>query len=261
MNILIAEDDPVTREAVTELLENEGHHVSAARDGKEAIEHWKQSRPQLILLDIMMPGASGYEVCRTIRREDPHTPILFLSAKSEEVDVVLGLELGADDFLRKPFGKHELLARVRATLRRHHPHTESATFPFGPWTIHPKRLSATQGRADIQLTPRETKVLTLLAKRAGEVVTRDELLNECWGLEYFPESRTLDQHILNLRKKIDTDATLPSLIETVRGAGYRHSLSMVSCGSAISSKGKEKLRYPSSTYLRSGGQYGPTVSE
>lgn len=151
---------------------------------------------------------------------DSKPPVIFLSAKSEEVDVVLGLELGADDFLRKPFGKHELLARVRAVLRRQD-NPPPASFSFGPWEIHPKRLIARNQGRDTELSPRELKVITLLASRPGEVISRDELLNACWGLEYFPESRTLDQHILNLRKKIEEDPTRPRLIETVRGAGYR----------------------------------------
>lgn len=221
MIVLFAEDDPVTREAVSELLRGDGHQVLAAKDGREAIQLWKSHRPGLVLLDIMMPGASGYEVCRAIRRDDRRTPVLFLSAKSEEVDVVLGLELGADDFLRKPFGRHELLARVRAVLRRHEEPRESEAIPFGPWQVHPKRLVAINGDHEIELSVREMKLIALLARRRGEVVTRDELLNECWGLEYFPESRTLDQHILNLRKKIEVDPSMPVLIETVRGAGYR----------------------------------------
>ena len=222
MIILLAEDDAVTREAVAELLENEGHRVHAARDGREALDLWRAERPGLVLLDIMMPGASGYEVCRSIRREDRRVPVLFLSAKSEEVDVVLGLELGADDFLRKPFGKHELLARVRAVLRRHAAPDADARISFGPWEVHPKRLLAIHrdGR-EAELSVREAKLIALLAPRAGEVVTRDELLNACWGMEYFPESRTLDQHVLNLRKKIEDDPSRPVLIETVRGAGYR----------------------------------------
>jgi two-component system, OmpR family, alkaline phosphatase synthesis response regulator PhoP len=221
VTILLAEDDPVTREAVTELLANDGHRVVAAKNGLDAINAWKSHRPGLVLLDIMMPGASGYEVCRAIRRDDRRTPIVFLSAKSEEVDVVLGLELGADDFLRKPFGKHELLARVRAVLRRHEEPQAGEVISFGPWQVYPKRLLAKRGDVEIELTVREIKVIALLSKRRGEVVTRDELLNECWGLEYFPESRTLDQHVLNLRKKIEADPSHPTLIETVRGAGYR----------------------------------------
>ncbi len=222
MTILLAEDDVVTREAVSELLQADGHVVLAARDGIEALDFWRKHRPGLVLLDIMMPGASGYEVCRTIRRDDQRTPVIFLSAKSEEVDVVLGLELGADDFLRKPFGKHELLARVRAVLRRHDEPRETESIAFGPWQILPKQLAASLGEKKIELTVREVKLIALLAKRRGEVVTRDELLNECWGLEYFPESRTLDQHVLNLRKKIEADSSRPLLIETVRGAGYRY---------------------------------------
>jgi two-component system alkaline phosphatase synthesis response regulator PhoP len=221
MRVLLAEDDAITREAVTELLEAEGHRVTAAKDGLEAIDHWRKHRAELILLDIMMPGASGYEVCRAIRADDRRVPVLFLSAKSEEVDVVLGLELGADDFVRKPFGKHELLARVRAVLRRNGEAKDDEEFSIGPWRVFPKRLLAERGSETIDLTPRELKLLALLAKRRGEVITRDELLNACWGLEYFPESRTLDQHVLNLRKKIEADPSRPVIIETVRGAGYR----------------------------------------
>ncbi len=221
MRILLAEDDPITREAVAELLETEGHQVSAARDGVEALDQWRKHRAELVLLDIMMPGASGYEVCRAIRADDRRVPVMFLSAKSEEVDVVLGLELGADDFVRKPFGKHELLARVRAVLRRNGEAREPGDFAYGPWRVFPKRLVMENGGRRMELTPREAKLLALLARRRGEVVTRDELLNECWGLEYFPESRTLDQHVLNLRKKIEADPSRPALIETVRGAGYR----------------------------------------
>ncbi len=223
MTILLAEDDLVSREALTELLENEGHHVLAAQDGLCAISLWDSSPPNLVLLDIMMPGVSGYEVCRYIRKKDRQTPILFLSAKSEEVDVVLGLELGADDFLRKPFGKHELLARIRAISRRHDEPKSQDHFMFGPWQIFPKRLLAVHADRHVELSVREIKILTFLQDHQSEVVTRDQLLNQCWGLEYYPESRTLDQHILNLRKKIEANPAQPQLIETVRGLGYRYS--------------------------------------
>lgn len=222
MRILLAEDDAITREAVSDLLEAEGHHVTTAKHGLEAIDQWRKHRADLVLLDIMMPGASGYEVCRAIRAEDRRVPVLFLSAKSEEVDVVLGLELGADDFVRKPFGKHELLARLRAVLRRNDEPSGHGDFTFGPWQVSPKRLLAECGEIRVDLTPREAKLLAFFSTRQGEVVSRDALLNACWGLEYFPESRTLDQHVLNLRKKIETDPSKPALIETVRGAGYRH---------------------------------------
>jgi len=142
--------------------------------------------------------------------------VMFVSAKSEEIDVVVGLELGADDFLRKPFGKHELLARVRALLRRGVAAQVSSRFSFGAWQIFPTQLRATKDSEEIDLTPREVRLLEFFLKRSGEAITRDELLNECWGIDYFPESRTLDQHISNLRKKLGNE-----LIETIRGIGYR----------------------------------------
>lgn len=224
MLILVAEDDDVTREAIRDLLTAEGHQVVEAADGTTAITAWRASRPELVLLDIMMPGASGYDVCRTIRREDATVPLAFLSAKSEEVDIVLGLELGADDFIRKPFGKHELLARVRALLRRNEPPaTGPDSFTIGPWRILSRHQKAERdGQPSVDLTAREVSILHLLASHPGEVITRDELLNRCWGMEYFPESRTLDQHILNLRKKLEEDPSEPRWIATVRGTGYRY---------------------------------------
>lgn len=221
MKILVAEDDPLTSDAVAAVLEGEGHEVIEARDGDEAVLLWNERRPGLVMLDIMMPGCSGYDVCRAIRKDDRKVPVIFLSAKSEEIDVVLGLELGADDFVRKPFGKHELLARVRAVLRRHSAPRQAEMLELGDWRIIPAKLSAERQDEVVELSVREVKMIALLVSRPGEVVSRDELLNECWGLEYFPESRTLDQHVLNLRKKLERDPSRPELIETVRGAGYR----------------------------------------
>ncbi|MBP9226216.1 MAG: response regulator transcription factor [Verrucomicrobiales bacterium] len=227
MKILLAEDDPVTREAVAACLLAEDFRVVPAENGREALGLWKTEKPDLICLDIMMPEMDGYEVCRRIRASGDPVPILFLSAKNEEIDVVVGLELGADDFVRKPFGRHELLARVRAALRR----TATAgpgkgerirvSFVMGPLTIFPKELLAENGSAEIDLTPREAAILTLLHERRGEAVPRDTILDQCWGLEYYPESRTLDQHIAKLRKKIETDPANPLIIETIRGVGYR----------------------------------------
>ncbi|GAA5481848.1 response regulator transcription factor [Haloferula sargassicola] len=219
MKVLLAEDDAVTREAVTTLLEGEGYQVQAAEHGAMAWDCWQQGGSDLVLLDIMMPRLNGYEVCRRIRAADPRVPVIFLSAKSEEIDVVLGLELGADEFVRKPFGARELLARVQAVVRRARPESP-AEIAFGPWRIFPKCLRA-EGPAEVELTLREVKLLQLLHRHRGEVVSRDELLNRCWGLEYYPESRTLDQHVLNLRKKLEADPSDPQWIRTVRGAGYR----------------------------------------
>ena len=216
MNILLAEDEPDTREMMTEILQEEGYHIFPAPDGAAAIDLWSRNAIDLLLLDIMMPEKSGYDVCREVRKNDLEVPVMFVSAKSEEIDVVLGLELGADDFLRKPFGRHELLARVRALLRRRFQSHRATSFSFGPWTVWPTQLRASQDNTEVDLTPREIRLLEFFLKRTGEAITRDELLNECWGLDYFPESRTLDQHISNLRKKLGSD-----LIETIRNVGYR----------------------------------------
>lgn len=228
MKILVAEDDPVTREAIAACLHAEGFQIIEAMNGREALDFWRREKPDLICLDIMMPEVNGYEVCRKIRAAGDRVPVLFLSAKNEEIDVVVGLELGADDFVRKPFGRHELLARIRATLRRSGPLAdggsggkERESFTMGPLTIFPKELLAERAGALIELSPRETAILTLLHERRGEAVHRDVILDQCWGFEYYPESRTLDQHIAKLRKKIEDDPALPSIIETVRGVGYR----------------------------------------
>lgn len=231
MKILVAEDDPLTREAVGACLAGEGYEVVEAADGLAALALWRESDPDLVCLDIMMPGADGYEVCRKIRATDATVPVLFLSAKDEEIDVVVGLELGADDFVRKPFGRHELVARVRNALRRgaaaeSAARRERASFRMGTLTVFPKELLAERASAGgeierVELTPRETAILALLHERRGEAVSRDDLLDRCWGLDYYPESRTLDQHIAKLRRKVEDDPAAPRLIETVRGVGYR----------------------------------------
>ena len=225
MKILVAEDDPVTREAIIACISAEGFRVIEAGNGREALEFWRSERPDLICLDIMMPEVDGYEVCRRIRAANDRLPILFLSAKNEEIDVVVGLELGADDFVRKPFGRHELLARVRTALRRSEPVKSGErmreSFTMGFLTIFPKELLAEKAGVEIELSPREAAILTLLHERRGEAVHRDTILDLCWGLEYYPESRTLDQHIAKLRKKIEDDPALPVIVETVRGVGYR----------------------------------------
>ena len=223
MKILVADDDPLTLEAVCTCLTDDGFSAIPAKHGAEALELWKQHRPALLCLDIMMPRMDGYEVCRRISSADASVPILFLSAKNEEIDVVVGLELGADDFIRKPFGKRELLARVRAALRRRVARKGQAApaFVLHDVTVFPDELRATRGPVSVDLTPRETAMLRLLHENAGCPVHRDTFLDRCWGLDYFPESRTLDQHIAQLRRKIEPDPAAPVIIETVRGVGYR----------------------------------------
>jgi len=220
MTILLADDDPVTLESLAACLQPEGFRTLLARDGAEALELWRKHRPDLLCLDIMMPGIDGYEVCRRVRAENASVPVLFISAKSEEIDVVVGLRLGADDFVRKPFGKHELIARIGAALRRTRSAKSSPTgFQLGPLRVLPEELRAQRDENSVDLTPREVSILKLLHERAGQVLSRDVLLDVCWGLEYMPESRTLDQHIAKLRKKIECESE--EIIETVRGVGYR----------------------------------------
>ena len=223
MKILVADDDPLTLEAVCTCLTDDGFSTLAANNGAEALDLWQAHRPELLCLDIMMPKLDGFELCRRIRASDAAVPILFLSAKNEEIDVVVGLELGADDFIRKPFGKRELLARVRAALRRRHSKTGKTTpgFTLLDLTVQPDELRASRGALAIDLTPREISILQLLHENAGRPVHRDTFLDRCWGMDYFPESRTLDQHIAQLRRKIEPDPALPVIIETVRGVGYR----------------------------------------
>lgn len=220
MTILLADDDPVTLESLAACLQPEGFRTLLARDGEEALTLWKKHKPDLLCLDIMMPGMDGYEVCRRVRAADAGVPILFLSAKSEEIDVVVGLRLGADDFVRKPFGKHELIARIGSALRRTKVVKATAdSFQLGPLRVFPAELRAQREDESMDLTPREVSILKLLHERAGQVLSRDTLLDVCWGLEYMPESRTLDQHIAKLRKKIERESE--EIIETVRGVGYR----------------------------------------
>jgi DNA-binding response OmpR family regulator len=221
MKILLADDDPIMLDTLRVCVATEGFDLVSASDGEEAFAQWNHHRPDLLCLDIMMPGLDGYEVCRRVRAIDPQVPILFLSAKSEEIDIVVGLQLGADDFIRKPFGKHELIARIRAVLRRANSVSgKSRSFSMDDLTVWPAELRAERDGVTIELSPRETAILALLHERAGQVVGRDTILNKCWGLDYFPESRTLDQHIAKLRKRIEINPDRP-LIETVRGVGYR----------------------------------------
>jgi two-component system, OmpR family, alkaline phosphatase synthesis response regulator PhoP len=222
MKILVADDDPITRESLDACLKLEGFDVILAQDGAEALKLWRKHRPELLCLDIMMPHTSGYEVCREVRASQPDVPILFLSAKSEEIDVVVGFQLGADDFIRKPFGKHEFLARLRVAIKRSRPAANARrSFTMRDLVVYPLELRAERRGVEIELSPREIAILELLYQRAGEVVDRNALLDHGWGLNYFPESRTLDQHISKLRKRIELDPLDPQIIETVRAAGYR----------------------------------------
>lgn len=227
MKVLIAEDDANILAGIIDVLEDEGYEPIAAHNGHEAISHYKEAAPDFVILDIMMPGLNGYDVCRSIRREDTDIPIIFLSAKSEEIDKVIGLELGADDYIMKPFGIKEFLARIRAISRRclrKNQTTQAlpSTFQLDDIEVFPSELRARRGELCIDLNLRDLKILTLLHEHPGKVLDRNTLFNACWGLDYAPNSRALDQHISQLRKKIEHDPKEPKIIQTVHGAGYRY---------------------------------------
>jgi len=227
IKVLVAEDDVLIRSGLLEILEAEGYATVAAADGPEALAAFRSERPDFVCLDIMMPGMSGYDVCRAIRREDARVPIVFISARSEEIDKVVGLELGADDFIVKPFGVREVVARIRAVTRRclaqrDQAGTPPARFAIGDLEVTPAELRARRGDETVELSLREVKLLELFARRRGEVLDRGAIFDEVWGASFFPSSRTLDQHIAKLRKKIEVDPASPRIILTVHGVGYRH---------------------------------------
>lgn len=226
MRVLVVEDDPNLREGLLEILQNEGYETLGACDGEEALALFRSQQPDFICLDIMMPKKSGYDVCREIRKADAGIPIVFISAKSEEIDKVLGLELGADDFIMKPFGVREVVARIRAVARRclaaQSKKADTVGFRMGDLHIFPDELRARKGGRSIDLSLREVRMLTLLQEQRNKAVGRDAFFDRCWGLDYMPNSRTLDQHIAQLRKKVEEDPKNPVLIRTVHGVGYRY---------------------------------------
>ena len=224
MKVLVAEDDRLTREGLVEILETEGYRVIAAVDGSDAIRRFQEERPDFVCLDIMMPGRSGYEACRAIRSSSATVPIIFISAKAEEFDRLVGFELGADDFIVKPFSLREVVARVRAVARRccaRQPDA-AAGFEMGGLKVIPVELRAWRGDAVIELSPRDVRILQLLHDHAGQALDRNTIFRHGWGEDYFPNSRTLDQHISQLRKRVETDPKNPVLIQTVHGVGYRY---------------------------------------
>jgi len=226
MKVLIAEDDPHTRAGLSEILEAEGYEVVNANDGNDALRVFQRETPDFVCLDIMMPGMNGYDVCREIRRGNSNVPVIFISAKSEEIDTVIGLELGADDFIVKPFGVKEVVARIRAVTRRRFMTNPTPVLPssfrLGDLDVFPSELRARRGEITIDLSLRDMKILTLLHEKRGVVITRDTFFNKCWGLDHVPNSRTLDQQIAQLRKRIEIDAKNPVIVRTVHGVGYRH---------------------------------------
>lgn len=225
--ILIVEDDPHILLGLEEVLKSESFEVAVCNRGDEAMEAFNRHRPALVVLDVMLPGLSGYDICRQLRAKKAAAAILMLTAKGQEIDKVVGLDLGADDYVTKPFGVRELLARIQALLRRASrtgPEREKAgetPFQIGQATIDPKTFQLRRGRRVEELTARELKLLQLFHAHPGEVFSRDRLLNEVWGYNYFGTTRTLDQVVVQLRKKLGDNDGEPRHLVTVHGVGYK----------------------------------------
>ena len=228
IKVLVAEDDTNIRMGLVDTLESEGYGVSQAKDGKMAMQLFDKDCFDLVLLDVMMPEKSGYDVCRDIRATNEDIPIIMLTAKVEEIDKVVGLKLGADDYITKPFGIHELLARISAVLRRskREKNKDKAIvdqpFMFGEFEVNPKTYKINKEKASIDISERELKLICHFHVHPGEVLSRDNILNAIWGIDYLGTTRTLDQHIAQLRKKIEMDPSNPMLITTIHGVGYRY---------------------------------------
>jgi DNA-binding response OmpR family regulator len=220
--ILVIEDDPAIRLGLRKTLGFEGYRVIEAADGEKGLELAFERKPDVVLLDLMLPKVNGYEVCRTLRRHDKTLPILILSARGQEVDKVMGLDLGADDYVTKPFSTREMLARVKAAVRR----TQAQEKSIDSWEGSRVKVdfvgqSLTVGGEPVELSTREFRLLKYLIENRGRVLSRDQILNKVWGFDYEGTARTIDNFINKLRAKMEVDPAEPELILTVRGVGYK----------------------------------------
>jgi two-component system alkaline phosphatase synthesis response regulator PhoP len=219
--ILIIDDEAEMVRGLGDNLRFEGYQTLGATSGADGLRLALSEAPDLILLDVMMPQMSGWDVCRELRRKGIDVPVIMLTARGEEVDRVLGLELGADDYVTKPFSLRELLARVRAVLRRPGPRRKAEALAFGDVRIHLRGRQVFKAGREVRLTRKEFDLLRYLVEHPGEVLTRDRLLDEVWGYERFPTTRTVDAHVLRLRQKFEPDPEHPAYVLTVHGQGYR----------------------------------------
>lgn len=220
--ILVIEDDRSIHKALKRLLEAEEFAVEFATDGEAGLAAFRAARPLLVILDLKLPKIPGREVCREIKKDAPAMPLIILSAADDELDKVLLLELGADDYVTKPFSPKELLARVRAVLRRARRETPAVEqYSFSDVVIDFAKMELTRGGKLIPMTPQEFKILKYFAQNPERVISRDELLNEVWGYQCYPSTRTVDNHILKLRQKLEKEPVNPDHFRTVHGAGYK----------------------------------------
>ena len=219
--ILVVEDDPAVQRALRRLFEAEGYSVFTAADGKDAVEMFRGNVPSAVVLDLRLPGMSGREVCGELKQHTPAVPIIVLSAASDVSDKVLLLELGADDYVTKPFSPRELLARVRAALRRTSRPAPTEKFSFDSIHIDFTKMEVLREGKTVALTAQEFKTLKFMVQNPERVITRDELLNEVWGYHNYPSTRTVDNHILKLRQKLEKEPANPIHFRTVHGVGYK----------------------------------------
>jgi DNA-binding response OmpR family regulator len=220
--VLVVEDDPAHLLALEDNLKYAGYEVLTARSGRSALELLKQEKFDLVILDIMLPYIDGFEVCRRFRKWDDETPVIMLTAKIQEQDRVQGLDIGADDYMTKPFSMAELLARIRAVLRRVKLQSRILErFSFGGMELDFKKYEARKGGVKLDISAREFQILKMLITHEGEVVSRDQLIGEIWGFDDFPTERTIDTHVARLRQKLEDDPAHPRHIITVYGAGYK----------------------------------------
>ncbi|UNC90880.1 response regulator transcription factor [Candidatus Contubernalis alkaliaceticus] len=221
--VLIVDDEESILKLIQFNLEKSGFEVVTAEDGLRALELVKQNEPDLIILDIMLPGIDGIEVCRSLRKEDINLPVLMLTAKEDEIDKILGLEIGADDYMTKPFSVRELIARVKALLRRSFQYGDKGEerLRVNDLEVFPDRYEVMVRGESITLTPKEFELLEVLVRSKGKVLHRKYLLNKLWGYDYYGDTRIVDVHISNLREKIELDSGKPEYIKTVRGVGYK----------------------------------------
>jgi DNA-binding response OmpR family regulator len=226
--ILIVEDEEAIRLGLVDLLEIEGFDIDVAVDGEQAMERVRARQPDLVILDLMLPKVSGYDVCRYIRKTFPHVFILMLTAKHEEINKIQGLEMGADDYVTKPFSVFELMARIKSLLRRvtldkSAPPSAADVLEFDDVRIDFKKYEAHKGGKSMDLSAKEFQILKYLAGRRGEVVTREDLLQAIWGYsaDNMPTTRTVDNQIVKLRQKVENDIGNPTVIKSVRGVGYK----------------------------------------
>jgi len=219
-HILVVEDEESIALGLKGDLELEGYEVDVVSDGEKALEAAKTDAYDLILLDIMLPGKDGFEICRELRKHGTQTPIIAVTAKTQEAEMVLGLELGADDYVTKPFSPLELRARIKAVLRRSNGH-EQDLYRFGDFEVDTQRIELRHNDVPVQLTPIEFKLLATFVRHPGKVLSRDRILDLVWGQNVFVTDRVVDTHITNLRKKLCSDEDSESFIVSVRGVGYR----------------------------------------